>query len=286
MIVYEPIDLNDSSFVKYSKFLSSIFTKTTPKSIEYLKWEYLQNPMGEAMGYNAFFENKIVGHYVAQPIKSVIHGQEQKGLFALHVAVHPDMRGKGVFAEINSRTHSYAKDNGFKFIIGVANSNSTYVYTKKLNFSLISSLDTRFGFGTPAISKGISREVDYSRIWSEDSINWRLSNPNNSYYLKKSSKGTFILGKTGKPWLFCVLSFFPSHLSLQFPPNIKELKTQVPIVWYGRNNDFKWSTFKHFSIPQRFKPSPLNMIYLDLTGNNKVLHPSDIFFNPIDHDAF
>jgi hypothetical protein len=287
MITYLPIDFSEDSFIRYSDFLVRIFNKTKPKSTDYLKWEYINNPAGPALGFDAFEDNNLIGHYVAQPIRAFYNGEIRKGLFALHVAVDERFRGRGIFAEINQRTHSLAKNSGYEFVIGVANKSSTYVYTQKLGFSLIGSLITKAGFGLPHAESTLPGSGNfYAREWSDEFLQWRLMNPNNDYSYVQTSDGIYILGKTHIRGIKVLLTIVPGVKEIQMPLNVKKGRKSTFIVWYGCNNSLIWD-FRYFSIPERLKPAPLNLIFLDLSNQGELhFSPDTMLFNPIDHDAF
>ena len=103
----------------------------------FLEWQYEQNPIGKAIGFNAFFEDKLVAHYAAIPINCLISGVVTKGLLSINTKTDSAHQGKGLFTLLAEETYSFAKELGFHFIVGVANDNSVYGFTKKLSFQLV-----------------------------------------------------------------------------------------------------------------------------------------------------
>ena len=286
MINYEPLSFSERDFIDYSILLNSIFTRNKVKSIEYLKWEYLANPVGKAFGINAISNGELIGHYAAQPIKAIINKKEVPGLFALHIATKPDYRGKGVAVELNNLTHELARKMGYEFVIGVANALSTRVYVNKLGFSLISPFTAKMGIGLPKIIKTKSQSINYHRIWNDETLQWRLSNPNNTYYLIEKKEGKYILAETSKKGLFCIMYFISMDDTLTMPKFIKPIKSHMLNIWFGFNNDISWQNRLFITFPERLKPSPLNLIFKEISSFSFGLTCKNILINPIDHDSF
>lgn len=47
-----------------------------------------------------------------------------------------------------------------------------------------------------------------------------------------------------------------------------------------------WNRSLYFDVPERVKPSPLNLIFKDLTENKRELDPNTAFFRLMDFDAY
>lgn len=284
-IAYRRLALTDESIIECSRFLNKVFIRNKPKTPAFLKWEYLDNPTGKAVGYNAYSEDQLIAHFVAQPIVSMINGEPKRGLLALHVGTDPVFRGRGLFYEVNKRTLDLAMDEGYDFMIGIGNKHSTPLYQGKLGFRLICSLNTLISFGLPSIAHPGNDPSQYSRIWDQESLKWRLSHPDNQYKAHTGKNRTAILGNTNLRFMKVLMKSIANdgpHATMNLP------RSKYPrlYVWYGLGSELVWNSIPRFPLPDRFKPSPLNLIFRFIRGKELSFDPKRIILNPIDHDAF
>ena len=93
-------------------------------NFDYMKWQYADNPVGAIVGFNAYMGDELAAHYVTLPIYMNIDGKKTLGLLSLNTATHPEHRGKRLFTILAERTYQYAAENGYMFVIGVANANT------------------------------------------------------------------------------------------------------------------------------------------------------------------
>ena len=70
-----------------------------------------------------------------------------------------------MFTILAERTYQYAAENGYRFVIGVANAQSTHGFIKNLDFKLIGPLDFKIGLGM-----NIYPQCDYTftRYWDQE----------------------------------------------------------------------------------------------------------------------
>lgn len=265
-----------ASVAVYAKFLSRVYPATNKLSKGYLTWLYKDNPAGKVVGCDAFYNGMLVAHYVTIPVLYNIRGEETKGLLALNTATDDAHRGKGLFTLLAKKTYEGALLLGYKFVIGVANKNSAPGYLKKLGFSLISPLDVRIGLG----SVELNSPGNYSlrSIWSSEALSWRLANPSAHYFIK----GRHIIASTGKPGIVAQL-FQNDNTSSSLP--LAEKKYPAFTLWIGID-DLKKEKKIFFSLPEKLKPSPLLLIFKDLTGTIAPFKKKDVFFELIDFDAY
>lgn len=273
--------LNEIDLCDLNRLLQEVYPASFNKfSIVNLKWSYLDNPLGRVISYNAFYNGDLVAHYACIPYCMMIQGRKVKGLLDINTATHPQHRGKGLFVKLANATFEYAKDNGFEFIIGVANANSIHGYLKYLNFQFIDNLDVKFGIGKKIYSN--VKEKLYSTYWDQELLNWRLKSP---IY---SKRGSFIYGKTNFLGISNVIGIktIMGHFPKQMIDNIK-VKCSINIIrplnlYIGLGlND----TGFYFKIPSFIKRSPFNLIFRDLTGELPDINRNNIFFQLIDFDV-
>ena len=55
-------------------------------------------------------------------------------------------------------------------------------------------------------------------------------------------------------------------------------------IWIGLDPAMRWGGAAYLNIPLRFRPSPLNLIFKDLTGQGRVLDPARMRFDAMDFD--
>ncbi|NVO21390.1 MAG: GNAT family N-acetyltransferase [Bacteroidetes bacterium] len=280
MISFQQIKEDKKSLEAAASFLNFVMKKDHFTS-KFLEWQYLDNPTGKAIAICAFDDGRIVGHYSAQPILSLVDGKITSGLFILNAAVDPANQGKGLLRGIADRLHEEAAAKGFQFMIGVGNNNSTPIYTKKFGFRLIGPLDVKIGAGIP---EGKSKSpYFYQKTWDQDSLNWRLSNPCYKYSVNQKG-GKTIIYKKNYPMLSSIMGVFGSE-----PLNHGNLDNKQAglNLFLGIDSAINWKQIPaYFNFPEFAKPSPLNLIFRELNGANFPLSKENILFRCIDFDAF
>lgn len=235
---------------------------------------YVNNPMGRAISFNAFYGDELVAHYACIPYRMEIDGRIGTGLFDMATVTHPDHRGKGLFKKLAKTTYDYAKENGFEFVIGVANANSFPGYMKYFPFTFVGQLDVKMGFGTRIECDG---DKPFKVYWDEDSFNWRLKCDTGNY----SATGHSLLGVYNSMVQTYMGSFPVSFMS---NTNAQEKKWGFrPKLYVGMGAKFK-STY--LTVPKFIKRSPFNLIFLDLTdGKLPKISKENTFFQLFDFDV-
>ena len=77
MYKFKLVNTSKKSIIQYSDFLTKIYPNTNKFTYEFLKWQYIENPDGKVVGYDAFFENELAAHYATIPVKVFINGKLQ-----------------------------------------------------------------------------------------------------------------------------------------------------------------------------------------------------------------
>lgn len=268
----EQVKTDDASLQKVKECLEASFPEATKFTMDFLRWQYRDNPLGEIVGFNAVCaDGTLAAHYATMPIEMMIAGRKSRGLLSLNTATHPNHRGKRLFTLLASKTYEYAAENGFEFVIGVANANSTHGFVKHLGFTLVSPLRVRFGLGTETVNK----QFEFERVWNKETLAWRLACPGATYYRKSNRLyGKRSLGRKD------MLGVINDETLL--PRNMK--KTFRPISLYvGLGADLSGMMFK---LPKFVKISPFNLIWRDLTGGKlPKLTKDNILFQLLDFDV-
>ena len=214
-------------------------------------------------------------------MQALIGGQKKKGLLSLNTATHSGHQGKGLFVKLADRTYQYAADNGYDFVIGVANQNSVHGFTKKLGFQLVGQLHALLGMGSLPFSEDMSK-FSYSRYWTQEALSWRLNNPNSKYGVSTGNHIT-VSSPTAYPAIGATLGVFKgSEYSLS------PIKAPFSLLnlWIGANRDITSKTNLYFNIPNKLRPAPLYLIFKSLHNNISPVNLDDVYFQALDFDAY
>ena len=286
MYMFHQIQTEEHMLKQYAYLFKQAFKINRHLTRNYLKWLYVDNPLGEVLGFNAFDSVGLAAHYACIPIQALLNGEPSTGLLSLNTATHPNHQGKGLFTGLANATYNKVREQGFEFVVGVANANSTPGFIGKLGFHLVKPLDVRIGFGLPRRVSETKGSLQFNRIWTQESIEWRLSNPSNKYRVENLSDGqTCVYAKTGRAGICAVL--FDSCVSGLNIVNQKSFLNWNPIkLWLGLDPLISWDRSFYYNIPESLRPSPLNLIFKDLTGQGICLDPDKTRLTGLDFDVY
>ena len=273
---YKRTKITENNIRSYSDLLSTVFTNTNKFTPDFINWQYVKNPVGNVVGFDAFSGKTLVAHYATIPVSYLINGEPTLGLLSLNTAVHPNHRGKGMFTKLANKTFEEAKGLGYKFVIGVANENSTHGFLKKLDFYLVAPLQTKIGIRNISFNKNQQYTVRANHNLRY--YNWRLSTPNSSYLINNNK----IYSSTSTFGLYAQLC--EDSLISSTTVNLKKQNPFLKIL-IG-NGSLKKQQNLYFDLPTKLKPSPLNLIFKDLTNSLPVITSQNILFELIDFDAY
>ncbi len=274
MLEFKPLEVAPADIQDYADLFKAVFNEPEVLSVRFLDWLYASNPVGPAFGLNAWSDGELAAHYAAIPVVYLINGKKTKGLLALNTATHPKHQGKGIFTKIGNAANELAASRGYEFVSGVANQNSTDGYLRKLGFTLISPLEAKVGIGSVRTE---TADAPLKPYWDQAAFGWRLSNPNGRY----SRHGEEVLADTGRFGIKAVLSLNTEKLD---PGNIKTSATPLRL-WIGLNPGIKLKGI-FMDVPQRFKTSPLNLIFKDLTGKLPRFDKREVIFELLEFDVY
>ena len=268
----EQVKTDDHSLQEIQQLLQLVFEKNAAKfSLDYLKWQYVDNPVGSIVGFNAYMENVLAAHYVTMPIYMNIEGKRTLGVLSLNTATHPEHQGKRLFTVLASKTYQYAAENGYKFVIGVANANSTHGFIKNLDFKLIGPLTFKIGIGTKVYSQ---RDYTFTRYWNQEIMDWRLKNPAMQYYKNDDLVVSPI--KVGFKKLVC-------HNGAELV-SLPKLHLRPLNLYIGFGADLGKGVY--MNLPKFVERSPFNLIFRDLTGGSlPEMNQKNILFELMDFDV-
>ena len=232
---------------------------------------YIDNPYGRAISFNAFDGDKMVAHYVCITKKMRIENRIVDGILSMATVTHPNYRGQGLFKTLAKMTYDHARDNGYEFVIGVANANSFPGFMKYFPFQFVGQLDFKVGYGNHI---GTSSNKLFAGYWTEESLKWRC---------KKSYKqsGDTIIGNHGRFSKTLVGYFSNEEISkIGLPKAGISIKPSLYIGLGGKPIGI------FMKMPKFIKHSPFNLIFMDLTGGKLPQMTKDnVFFQLIDFDV-
>lgn len=273
--------LSDASrFNAYLRLFKQCFPNANKYTYQYLKWLYLDNPFGSAIGFDALVGDQVVAHYAVIPAPAKISHKDCLVCWSLNTATHPNYQGLGLFIKLAGLTYEFAKKRGYIAIIGIANKNSTLGFIKKLSFKLLGQQKIRFGYfnSISLLKPDINR-----RVWPEELLSWRLSNPSEKYYYRQVGSKIRIYTFT-QPFdlpvlLYCCeknIAIAEGIRSFAFPSLLK------PTFFISFN--YNASGF-YCKLPNKIFPSPWNVIYRILDDSHTI-SSSNISICGFDSDTF
>lgn len=243
---------------------------------------YLDNPNGLVVSFNAIYGDIIAAHYAIVPIKMEINGRVAKGLLSMATVTHPEHRGKGLFKKLAKLSYDYAAENGFEFVIGVANANSYPGFVKYFDFQDVGMLDVLMGS-----KKGIqAKPLKIFRMhWDFDSVKWRLGSRNRYKKDENAVYGTHPVWKFKKaPLLKTFMGLLPQDLLGELDVKRANPLLRPFTLYVGMGSNARECGYR--DVPKFIKRSPFHLIFLDLTGGTLPKMTKDnVFFQLMDFDV-
>lgn len=250
----------------------------TPKTFQY--W-YLDNPNGRVVSFNALYGDIIAAHYALIPLKMKINGRVVLGLLSMATVTHPKHRGKGLFKTLAKATYNFATQEGYEFVIGVANANSYPGFVKYFDFQDVGQLEVMLGYSNKIEP---SDKKVFSVFWDDVSLKWRSSRYG---YSKDETTlyGTKGVWKIKKAPLIKTFLGKVDECQLRGVPLPKVNKCVRPLNLYvglGSNAH----KIGYYNIPKFIKHSPFHLIFMDITeGKLPRMTKDNVFFQLMDFDV-
>ncbi|HEX8226173.1 MAG TPA: hypothetical protein VF605_20400 [Allosphingosinicella sp.] len=276
---FEPLCLGAEEIEQVSAHLRRIFPKARHLTPRYLAWQYGENPDGVALGRNIYSGATLVGHLAAVTMRARVEGEVRRGLFLLNSAGHPEHRRKGLQIRALDAIFEEAAGLGYSFCLGAGNWSSTPPLLIRL--ALVRSLDVRLGFGRPRYTRPLP-DPSFQRIWSDEALRWRLRDPERQYGVTPSGDGVRVTARTGLPGIAAIVYQGPGDAGLA---TVEPARGPLRL-WLGLDPRIDWRGSLFAPIPERLRPSPLNLAYRDLTGGGFVPDPERVIFQALDFDPY
>jgi GNAT superfamily N-acetyltransferase len=277
---FRPAGVTPDALAAYADLLGAVFGKSPKFTAEAIAWRYRDNPSGTVVGTDAWDGARLAAHYVTCPTEALVEGRPVKGLLSLNTATDPDYQGQGLFTKLAEATYQSGRAAGYQFVIGVANANSTPGFLRRLAFQHVARLEAGVLMTTPR--RFGPAQVQFQGDWRDELLAWRLANPAGRYRAARHGELTAIWAKTHMPLVDCA-AFVPGGSQL---PQVGAAGPLAASLFIGLEP--RWRLKGRFApIPERFRPSPLNLIWRPLGRRvPKTLDASAVALNFLDFDPY
>ena len=276
----------------------------------FLTWQYEGSPSGVVIEQNVDDEVGRLGHYAVLPQRWGREGRVEKWALSLNTAVSERARGRGLFSQLASQTYDTAAQLGVTAIVGVANANSTPGFTGRLGFDLVGPLNAAIVPWKP--SRG-SRSVEWiplealtsdpialtaalpaagmgQRLWDTAELTWRLSCPTMAFTTFRSASALVVTCASkfrGVPVAIIVKVVVADDADMVELGPIAAAACRfhrAPAAVYAGFNPRVIT--RGLELPQRFRPSPLNLIVKSLVADEPSSRFVPVCFEFLDFDAY
>jgi hypothetical protein len=291
-----------------AQLLVEAFGQDAPTDVRYLDWLYIQNPAGTVVDANLDDELGCIGHYSVVPKIIAQGGESWRVGLSLNTAVAARARGGGLFTKLAFEVIDKSRAEDLSGILGVANANSTPGFVRRLGFTVEKSLPVKVGVANPAASRNLAsgeealaaiavieaarRTADpytAAPVWTEELLRWRFARPGAAYFAYADADGGVFGAKTrqaGMPFA-CLMGLFVARPGACLGRLVSAAcaASGTPLYVYGGwNRDV---AVAGLPVPMGLRPSPLNLIWRDLTDARARPTPSRFRrFEFIDFDAY
>lgn len=263
----------------YAGLLSEVFGAGPKFAPGALGWRYRDNPAGTVVGADAWAGETLAAHYVACPLAATVEGQALKGLLSLNTATHPAFQGQGLFTRLAREAYDQGAELGYDFVIGVANAQSTPGFLGKLGFQHVGRLEAGLLARTPRSFE--PAELQFSGTWDAATLAWRLANPAAAYRTVRRGALTTVYADTHLPGVRCA-----GFVEVE----AEAARAAAPLgltLFLGLDPRMPLGRLGFISLPDRFRPSPLNLIYRPLSARApRSLDPRATAISFLDFDPY
>jgi GNAT superfamily N-acetyltransferase len=249
---------------------------------DFLDWEYSQSPSGHVIEQNADDDVGRLGHYAVVPQRWVRDGKMDTWALSLNTAVSERARGQGLFTKLAEATFDLAKQQGIPAIIGVANAQSTPGFTRKLGFDLLGPLEVKVLPFRPSREQRRVESLSVAdllndpilldhnvasrsrRVWDRDEMSWRLRSPGRQFTLLRTPTAVAVTCSSRYRGIPVAIILKVLVASGNEPVDLGPIASsackhhRAPLALYaGLNAGVR---VRGIRLPDRFRPSPLNLI--------------------------
>ena len=253
-------------------------------SVEFLRWQYYDNPVGAPLGCNISDGTQLVGHLTGIPIEVTLRGEARLVTVIMNIAVHPAYRGRGLIKTLTEHVIDQSAARGHAGVIGVANQNSVAAFEHKLGFQNIAGLAAHIEWLPHRIVLPRAVEdAEFSHRWRDATLTWRMNNPVNPLRVVGASDDSLIIeGASTLPGLRARAVIPRAGLTLS--ASSRALPRPAVVIGLAPRGGLQ----RRFAvtIPNRLRPSPLRLIYFSHEPAHQPFDAERMLFNFLDFDAF
>ena len=269
--ILEQANIND-----YITLFSSAFPGNDKLDRSYLEWLYVENPDGPAVGMDAYLGDQLAAHYVTIPRQYRLGDTVFRALLSVNTATHPMHQRRGLFKRLAEATYDVGRAQGFHFVLGAANANSTHGFIRSLDFALLGKIRMVAWNTKPAPTQDCLK-LDSRPEW----LDWRLRRPGANYRLTRSTGGMVRIqarsGGIGVTLGFASASTLSTQLNNAAVQTLPWLPNLTPIFPVPKGA---------VRLPDRIHPSPWNVIFRPLSLNGKELDTRLLHYDGLAMDTF
>ena len=106
----------------------------TPRRLDALRWQYLENPTGELFVDLAVSDERIAAIYAVQPALVRVRGARRLAVQSVDTLVDADFRGRGLFTKMAESVYQRVREREGAFVYGFPNVNSAPGFFNKLGW--------------------------------------------------------------------------------------------------------------------------------------------------------
>jgi GNAT superfamily N-acetyltransferase len=279
-LAIRPAGTTPGQLAAYSRLLGEVFHSDQFGEAA-VAWRYRDNPAGPVVGADAWDGDRLAAHYVACPVEARIDGRPTRGLLSLNTATHPDHQGRGLFTRLAETAYGLGAEAGYAFVIGVANANSTPGFLRKLGFQHVGRLQAGLLGRPPRAFR--DAPVQYQGAWRPELLAWRLANPVGRYAAARSGGLVGVWARTHLPFVRCA-AFLPGE-GLEVGSGRRA--PACATLFLGLEPRMSLGRRLFAPIPDRLRPSPLNLIWRTLGPEAPAqLRPEAVALNFLDFDPY
>ena len=90
----------------------------TTREVDYWKWQFIDNPLGQAVIIVAEKDSQIIGQCTLLPNKMVIKGEEVLVGESIDTMISEDYRGQGLYEKLALKSYEVGRSRGMKIRVG------------------------------------------------------------------------------------------------------------------------------------------------------------------------
>ncbi len=249
----------------------------------FLQWQYYENPAGPPLGCNIDDGARLIGHLMGIPLNVRLRGRPTVVTLIMNVATHPDYRGRGLFLELVRRVAQMSAERGHEGVVGVANQQTERAYRTRLGFQNVAGLDAHVELLPQRIDMAAAlARADFAHRWTDETLAWRLRNPANPLRIAGGTADSLIVEGASSLPLIRARGLIPREGLSASGRGV----VAGPGVVLGLTPKGTARRSLSVTIPERLRPSPLRMIWLNHKVPGDQLDPDRILFSFLDFDAF